>query len=356
MSLTDCVWLQGPDILPKSSPAAVPGFDDSKWELLDLPHDYIVEGAYSADAPGDQGPGSKAGGAGQSYLPRHLGFYRKHFSLPADWKGNAVWVRFEGVFRATKLWLNGEPVREHAGWAGDAHGEGGGVGMGGGYTSFDVRIDNATSVKYGTGEENVLSVYVDPREGSGWFYEGGGIYRKTWLHSAPPVHLETDGVFAHGHVMTASTSSAVADAITHRATPALGASASSAEVIASAEVVNTGNTAAKAKLTFTLYDADGNTVGTPASSLVSLAAAADTSTPATAASAIVKIPVSRPELWSVARPYLYTLEVTSDSGDAKNTSIGIYATKWTGDQGFFLNEQHVKIRGFVSTQAFPTTL
>jgi len=34
--------------------------------------------------------------------------------------------------------------------------EGGGIGMGGGYTSFDVRIDNATSVKYGTGEETAL--------------------------------------------------------------------------------------------------------------------------------------------------------------------------------------------------------
>ena len=152
----------GPDILPKTSPAAAPGFDDSKWKLVDLPHDYIVEGAYAQDVPGDGG--SSSGGAGQSYLPRDLGFYRKHFSLPSDWKGNAVWIRFEGVFRATKLWLNGEPVREHAGWTGDAHGEGGGVGMGGGYTSFDVRIDNASSVKFGA-EENVLSVYVDPRQG-----------------------------------------------------------------------------------------------------------------------------------------------------------------------------------------------
>ena len=161
----------GPDILPKTSPGAAPSFDDSAWELVDLPHDYIVEGAYSADVPGDQGPGSRPGGAGQSYLPRYLGFYRKHFALPSEWKGNAIWIRFEGVFRATKIWMNGEPVREHAGWTGDAHGEGGGVGMGGGYTSFDVRIDNATSVYYGTGE-NVLSVYVDPRAGSGWFYEG----------------------------------------------------------------------------------------------------------------------------------------------------------------------------------------
>ena len=207
---------------------------------------------------------------------------------------------------------------------------------------------------------------------SGWFYEGGGIYRKTWLHSAPPVHLETDGVFAHGHVTT--------NAVQHRATPALGASATSAEIIASAEVifisqsklhalsflipndytdflsaqvVNTGSAAAKTTLEFTLFDADGQAVGAPVSSgPVSLTGATNSSTPATAASPIVKISLSSPELWSVARPYLYTLQVTTDSGDAKNTSIGIYATKWTGEQGFFLNDQHVKIRGFCNHESF----
>ena len=33
-------------------------------------------------------------------------------------------------------------------------------------------------------------------------------------------------------------------------------------------------------------------------------------------------------------------------------SIGIYATKWTGDKGFFLNEEHVKIRGFCNHESF----
>jgi hypothetical protein len=104
-------------------------------------------------------------------LPREVGFYRKHFSLPEEWRGNTVWVYFEGVFRATKMWVNGQPVREHAGFPGDAHGEGGGAGMGGGYTSFEVRIDNTSSLQYGAGSKNVLAVYVDPRMGSGWFYE-----------------------------------------------------------------------------------------------------------------------------------------------------------------------------------------
>jgi hypothetical protein len=117
-----------------------------------------------------------------------------------------------------------------------------------------------------------------------------GIYRKTWLHSAPPVHLETDGIFAHGHVAappsrsTTAAAAAAQSAIVHRGTPALGSSATSAEVLASAEVVNTGSNAAKATLRFALYDASGAAVGAAVSSSVSLPAAADKATPATAIS------------------------------------------------------------------------
>ena len=327
--------------------ATAPGYEDSDWQLLDLPHDYIVEGVYSEDVPSDQGPTRPKGGAGQSYLPREEGFYRKHFKLPAEWEGTVVWINFEGVFRATKIWLNGEEVREHAGYAGDATGEGGGVGMGGGYTSFAVRLDNATSVHFGEAKENVLSVYVDPRAGSGWFYEGGGIYRKTWLHSAPPLHFVTDGVFVHGHVSgTGGIQPQVAGA------PALGQTAAAAAVIATAELANTGSAAATAKVSFALFDATGQAVGAPVSASVAVAAAASASEPAATISAEVSIPVRNAELWSVARPYLYTLRVSTDSGDSYNASVGIYSPRWTGDQGFFLNEQHVKIRGFCNHESF----
>jgi hypothetical protein len=42
----------------------------------------------------------------------------------------------------------------------------------------------------------------------------------------------------------------------------------------------------------------------------------------------------------------------TDSGDSYNTTVGIYSTNWTGGQGFFLNEQHVKIRGFCNHESF----
>jgi beta-galactosidase/beta-glucuronidase len=340
--------------LPDNDPAAAPSFDDSNWELLDLPHDYVVNGNYDPNTPGDQGPGSPKGGAGQSYLPREIGFYRKHFRLPQEWEGNTIWIHFDGVFRATKMWLNGEPVREHAGFPGDAHGEGGGAGMGGGYTSFSVRLDNTTSVQYGANSKNVLAVYVDPRMGSGWFYEGGGIYRKTHLHSAPPVHLETDGVYARSQVKPSDIATAT--------TPALGASATSASVIATATVVNAGVGASEtATVHFDLFDADGMPAGSAVSAPLTVKAASSKSAPSTASTAQVAISVTSAQLWSVARPYLYTLRTSVVAGggasnttiyDAINTTIGIYSTKWTGDQGFFMNSQHVKIRGFCNHESF----
>ena len=50
----------------------------------------------------------------------------------------------------------------------------------------------------------MLAVFVDPdngdrggrAHGSGWWYEGGGLYRHVHLVRASPVHVEQDGLFA----------------------------------------------------------------------------------------------------------------------------------------------------------------
>src|SRR5688572_2775558 len=48
--------------------AQAPEFDDHSWRLLDLPHDWGIEGEYRRDNP--------AGGAG-AYLPCGVGWYRR---------------------------------------------------------------------------------------------------------------------------------------------------------------------------------------------------------------------------------------------------------------------------------------
>jgi beta-galactosidase len=72
--------------------------------------------------------------------------------MPADYSDAVVWLWFEGIFRDAYIFLNGKQIYYH-----DC-----------GYTSFPVRIDNATNIV--KGGKNTLAVYVDPNSGkSGWW-------------------------------------------------------------------------------------------------------------------------------------------------------------------------------------------
>ena len=58
-----------------TGPAGVK-YDDSGWRIVDLPHDFVVEGPFDPDANGDQG-----------YHPKGVGWYRNSFTLPASDRG-----------------------------------------------------------------------------------------------------------------------------------------------------------------------------------------------------------------------------------------------------------------------------
>jgi beta-galactosidase/beta-glucuronidase len=84
-----------------SSPEAASGFDDSGWQLIDVPHDMLIGGTYS----------SQGDGLEMAHLPRGDGWYRKHFKLPTDWQHErAIWLAFEGVWQRTTMFLNGAPL------------------------------------------------------------------------------------------------------------------------------------------------------------------------------------------------------------------------------------------------------
>lgn len=196
-------------------------------------------------------------------------------------------------------------------------------------------------------------------------YEGGGIYRKTWLTRTPPLHLATDGVFAHSVVHNSSTSRCSASipsisvhscmvhyAISFALRYALVGSGrisyrtANASVVVAAAIENSGNVAASATIIFDLFDSTGIMAGTVTISECQVAAARNHSTPSlTTCTGILEMSVPA-KLWSPSQPVLYTLRTRLSSGDEKNTTIGIYDTTWKSDTGFWMNGQHVKIRGF----------
>src|SRR6266496_4237616 len=74
-------------------------FDDAAWRSLDLPHDWSIEGEFS-----EQNPAGVGGGA----LPGGVGWYRKAFTVPAADSGKVVFVEFDGVYRNSEVWINGQ--------------------------------------------------------------------------------------------------------------------------------------------------------------------------------------------------------------------------------------------------------
>ena len=289
-------------------------FDDSSWELVDLPHDGIINGTYDQSAV-----------RSHAYLPLNTMWYRKHFNLPAEWKGKSIWVYFEGVFRASTTYLNGQKLLYH-----DS-----------GYTSFSVRLDNASDVSYGDGKENenVLAVQAGASSGyTGWWYEGGGIYRHNHLVSANPVHIVVDGVYGVSQVM-----GTISD---HDSNDPSKGQYADVEFYPMTEVVNDGTTQASVMVKFDLLDDSGTNKGTITSQKVTI----DPGKTVVVNTTIPK--VSSIELWSITRPYLYKLQIsvlsTSDSSQIDNVtySIGARQTRWDPDTGFYLNGKHFTWRGF----------
>jgi len=147
--------------------AAAPDGDDSDWRQLDLPHDWAVEGPFDPDANLSQG-----------YRPRGVGWYRRYFELDESDQGKHLELQFDGVATHCVVWVNG--ILAHRNWCG--------------YNSF--HIDVTPFAKYGN-DVNTIAVRVDANPMEGWWYEGAGIYRHTWLIKRSPVHVMTDGVFAN---------------------------------------------------------------------------------------------------------------------------------------------------------------
>ena len=72
--------------LGDASGAEKPDFDDSQWRVLDLPHDWSIEGAYREDSP-DRGAGA--------YLPGGVGWYRRAIEAPENWRDKHVRIEFD---------------------------------------------------------------------------------------------------------------------------------------------------------------------------------------------------------------------------------------------------------------------
>ena len=274
--------------------AAAPGYDDSSWKQVDLPHDWAVEQPFDPKANLSEG-----------YRARGMGWYRRYFRLdPAD-HGKHLELQFDGIATHCTIWVNG--VLSARSWSG--------------YTS--TYIDITPIAKFGN-DLNTIAVQVDAVAQEGWWYEGAGIYRHAWLVKRNPVHIETDGVFANPVRDTAGKWS----------------------IPIEAQLYSSDKSPAHVEVESTLIDPSGVAIVTGKTQ-----ASVD---PLKEVIAKFALAVKSPRLWSVDEPTLYSVHtVLKREGavvDEVTTRIGFRTIRFDPDKGFFLNDKPLKLLGTANHQ------
>ncbi len=267
-------------------------FDHSAWRQLDVPHDWSIEGEFSADHPATAGGGA---------LPGGIGWYRKSFTVDTAMKGKKVYVQFDGIYMNSQVWINGQVVGERPF----------------GYISFE--YDITPYLKYGP-EQNVIAVKVSnsPQPNSRW-YSGSGIYRNTRLVMVDPIHVAQWGTFV--------------------TTPEI--KENEAAVSIETTIRNTSSTDESIELVTMIFDAEGLQVSNLGSS--------ETLEQNENTVVSQQLRVTDPNLWSLDNPYLYTAKTEVKQGDKVldqyETKFGIRSIAFDQEKGFFLNGESVKMKG-----------
>lgn len=269
------------------------GFGNDRTQnsmIVNLPHtwnntDFLSDGGYY------RGPGT----------------YSKDLDIPADYKGKRLFLKFEGAGSVAYVFINSQYLGEHYG----------------AYTAFTFEITD--NVKYG--EKNNLRVVCDnsakyelaPQGGDFNIY--GGLYRNAWLivtqddACISPLYYGSSGVFVKQLI----------------------ASETRAE-LRTEILLSTKSDYKNCEVEFSVLDKDNKVVSTQTrNAIINDKVSFNTG-------------IEKPHLWNgIKDPYLYkTVTLLKRNGnevDRIEENIGIRTFYVDPNKGFFLNGEHLKLRG-----------
>ncbi len=272
--------------------AQVADFKDRDWRLLNLPHDWSIEGEFDEKSPATTGGGALNGG---------IGWYRKTFTLSDNDKNKLIFIDFDGVYRISEVWINGHylGIRPY------------------GYSSF--RYELTPYLLY-NGLPNIIAVKVDnSKQPNSRWYSGSGIYRNVWLNKTEKLYIDHWG--------------------TYITTPIN--SAQSAKIVIKTKIRNSTGQVKAFVLKTDILNRQGKIV---ASSSIQNSVIKDSSLTVSQ-----EILIQSPELWNIDSPYLYKAISQIDENnkiiDTYNTPFGIRDFIFDRDKGFILNGKQIKING-----------
>lgn len=269
----------------------MPDPDLQEWKTLDLPHDWSIEGPFSEEYKTTINQGA---------LPAGIGWYMKMFRMEPSDSGKCVFIDFDGVYRDSKVWINGYFLGQRPS----------------GYMPF--RYELTPYLEYGN-RQNVIAVRVDNSQQpcSRW-YTGSGIYRNVWLTVVSKIHVAHRGTFMRTAMINDSQARAELEM----------------------QIENRSGEPVTVTVKTTVYDH----MEEPVSITEDEIELVDSLTRLTQ---VMKI--NDPELWSVSSPAVYTAVTKIFDGkkemDNYPTGFGIRHFAFDSDSGFFLNGSHVELKG-----------
>ena len=271
-------------VLSDASIDELPGVDG--WRIVDVPHDWSIEGEFDRSNPTGQGG---------AYLPAGTGWYRKTIkaNIGAD---ERLFLEFDGVMACSSVYVDGKL----AGYRPN------------GYVGFTYDITDLVT----PGKDVLVAIKVDNsvQPASRW-YTGSGINRHVRLISKNACHITTNGIFV---------------------------SYQNGKVNIRANVSNASPKARTIKLQYSLKDAKGKVVSKGNSTEIQVEAGSQTEVGGT-------VQIKEPQLWSPDNPYLYTVDVELIEGrkqlDTETVTVGLRTIRFDNKEGFFINDKSLKMYG-----------
>lgn len=283
--------------------------DDSRWAVVDLPHDYQISQPWvepsKDERPDESDPGAniKSRLSSRGFKEMGIGWYRYWFTPEESWKQQRTLIDFGGIMYVGDVYLNGKRI--------------GGTEYG--YVGFEVDITKM--LRYG--ERNVIAVKANTQrpENSRW-YTGGGLFRDVKLvrtnaqqyFTRHPLYVTTNGEWVKVQAsMAYQVNSKDAFSVEVKITDATG------QVVATHINKVNGNRRQKGNAEYVLDS----------------------------------MKVTNPNLWSCETPYLYNIEATiinakGETMDKVSDEFGFRTIEYSPAFGFKLNGKKVLLKGIAN--------
>lgn len=268
----------------------LPGLDDSDWESVSIPHDWAIKGPYIIDGDGNTG---KLPWKGEAW-------YRNIIHTGPQIGQKNIYLLFDGILSNPEIYINGKRVGK---W--DY-----------GYNSFYFNITRYLEEN----RNNTIAIHVDTRKHDSRWYPGAGIFRKIQMLVVNPVHVAVWGSYVTTPIIKPTY----------------------ADVKIAHTVVNNSDTLLNSvKLENIVINPYGVEVGRKSSFLKIL--------PNKSSLSENTITIGNPEKWDVNHPLMYVVKtfisVNGKIVDEYQTPFGIRKMKFTADDGFWLNDRRLQLKG-----------